>query len=95
MSHVRKVYELPAPPRPCGCEWTDRQCGEGDVETTLHECYHHSRVSDLAKQARSDALTLALRLYGEPDESFAPETLEVMRRLRPIVYRERMKEGAR
>jgi hypothetical protein len=34
-------------------------------------------------QAESDALTLALRLYGESDDTFSPETLEVMTRYRP------------
>lgn len=35
--------------------------------------------------AQSDRLTLAMRLYGESDDSFAPETFEVMKRMRPII----------
>ena len=35
-------------------------------------------------KAERDCLTLALRLYGENDNTFSPETLEVMARWRPI-----------
>ena len=35
------------------------------------------------RQLESDCLTLALRLYGEDPETFAPETAEVMDRWRP------------
>jgi len=38
-----------------------------------------------AEAAEKDALTLALRLYGELDNTFAPETLEVMNRYRPLI----------
>lgn len=31
---------------------------------------------------REDAMTMALRLYGESDDTFAPETIEVMSRWR-------------
>lgn len=34
---------------------------------------------------RDDATTMALRLYGESDDTFAPETREVMSRWRPVV----------
>jgi hypothetical protein len=34
---------------------------------------------------KSDALTMALRLYGESDDTFAPETREAMARWRPVV----------
>ena len=95
MARPPRVYETPEPPRPCGCEWVDRQCGEGDVETTLHECYYHRVISEQASLMQEDLMTLALRLYSEPDDTMAPETLEVMRRLRPIVHRERMKEVER
>lgn len=33
---------------------------------------------------RLDAMTLALRLMGESDDSFAPETRDVMKRFRPM-----------
>ena len=36
------------------------------------------------KQLRSDALRMALRLYGEDPDTFSPETREVMDRWRPI-----------
>ena len=32
-----------------------------------------------------DAMTMALRLYAESDDTFAPETIEVMARWRPLV----------
>ncbi len=38
-----------------------------------------------AADLRSDALTMALRLFGESNDTFAPETAEVMGRWRPIV----------
>ena len=40
------------------------------------------RIESAAKirQLESDCLTLALRLYGEDEDSFAPETREVMDR---------------
>ena len=37
------------------------------------------------KRWRDDCLTLALRLYGESADTFAPETLEVMERLAPQI----------
>ena len=40
-------------------------------------------LADVAKQLERDAMTLALRLFSEPDDTFALETLEVMRRWRP------------
>lgn len=36
-------------------------------------------------QLERDCLTLALRLYGEDQSTFAPETAEVMARWRPRV----------
>jgi hypothetical protein len=36
-------------------------------------------------QLESDAMTLAMRLYAESDDTFAPETIEVMKRWRPKV----------
>jgi hypothetical protein len=38
-----------------------------------------------AADLRSDAMTMALRLYGEKQDTFAPETAEVMGRWRPLV----------
>ncbi|CAK0768155.1 hypothetical protein CCP4SC76_5000007 [Gammaproteobacteria bacterium] len=35
------------------------------------------------KQLRSDCMTLALRLFGEDDDTFSLETYEVMSRWRP------------
>jgi len=39
------------------------------------------------EQLEADILTLVGRLYGEDDNSFAPETYEVMKRWRPIFAR--------
>ena len=39
------------------------------------------RVAELEK----DCLTLAMRLYGESDDTFSPETYEVMKRWRPVM----------
>lgn len=35
-------------------------------------------------QLERDCMTLALRLYGESDSTFSPETVEVMSRMRPL-----------
>ena len=40
--------------------------------------------TDLRNAAERDALTMALRLLGEDESTFAPETHEVMKRWRPI-----------
>ncbi|CAK0763762.1 hypothetical protein CCP4SC76_390007 [Gammaproteobacteria bacterium] len=37
-------------------------------------------------QLRSDCLTLALRLFGEDDYTFSPESHEVMSRWRPKCF---------
>ena len=42
---------------------------------------------DYIKQLEADILTLVGRLYGEDDNSFAPETYEVMKRWRPVFER--------
>ena len=39
----------------------------------------------ITRQLERDCLTLALRLYGEDQSTFAPETAEVMARWRPRV----------
>lgn len=44
---------------------------------------NESAASKIA-QLNLDAMTLALRLMGENDDSFAPETREVMKRFRPM-----------
>ena len=38
-----------------------------------------------ARQLERDCMTLALRLYAEDPDTFAPETREVMKRWRPRV----------
>jgi hypothetical protein len=48
---------------------------------------------DYIKQLEADILTLVGRLYGEDDNSFAPETLEVMKRWRPIFERLYLKDA--
>lgn len=42
----------------------------------------HCYIADLER----DCLTLAFRLYGEDDKTFAPETREVMSRWRPKCF---------
>ena len=37
------------------------------------------------RQLQKDAMVMALRLYGESYDTFAPETMEVMDRWRPKV----------
>ena len=41
-------------------------------------------IDDVCEQAMRDRLILTLRLLGEPASSFAPETAEVMDRMRPV-----------
>lgn len=41
------------------------------------------RLRAVVSELESDCLTLALRLYGENPNTFAPVTIEVMRRWRP------------
>ena len=41
-------------------------------------------VEEAFEQAMRDRLILTLRLLGEPEESYAPETAEVMDRMRPV-----------
>lgn len=61
------------------------------VVTALDAAYEAGRTAAEADhpagvlQIKSDAMTMALRLYGESDDSFAPETREVMARWRPKV----------
>lgn len=52
---------------------------EDELSTTLPE-----KKDDEIKALKSDILTLVGRLYGESDDTFAPETQEVMRRWSPI-----------
>jgi hypothetical protein len=50
-----------------------------------------SDVMSSHAQLERDVMTLALRLYGESNDTFAPETIECMDRWRPVV--EQMLEG--
>lgn len=43
-------------------------------------CEEHNKLRAAAVKLHEDAMTMALRLMGEDEESFAPETLEVMER---------------
>lgn len=57
-------------------------------ELVFYEDYAELVADLLAAQealrvAEEDAMTMALRLYGESDDTFAPETIEVMSRWRP------------
>jgi rubrerythrin len=51
------------------------------------ECPHCVKANEQLRQLRKDCLTLALRLYGEDDNTFAPETAEVMKRWRPECHK--------
>ena len=44
-----------------------------------------SRLETKLAAVLDDAMTMALRLYAESDDTFAPETIEVMARWRPLV----------
>lgn len=63
----------------------------GNVIRAIDDAYaagSDSAIEICAKtinQLESDAMTMALRLLGESDDSFAPETREVMARWRPKV----------
>jgi len=56
--------------------------------------YEIAQAENAAKiaQLESDCLVLALRLYGESPDTFAPETKEVMRRWGPKCSRVLMGE---
>ena len=81
------VEECCAKPIWCGSldDWwnqaTDEQKKTAYGQCIDADCWKASRIREL----EADCLTLAMRLYGEPDESMAQETLEVMRRWRPVV----------
>ncbi len=53
-----------------------------------YQAAHQSRQAEIdhlkgeLEASKKDSLTLAMRLYGEPEDSFAPETAEVMARKR-------------
>ncbi len=52
----------------------------------------------LARQCKAlhaDATVMAMRLMGESDDSFSPETRDVMKRWRPIVMTELQKSASR
>jgi len=44
-----------------------------------------AEIEQAAERIERDALTLALRLIGEDRDTFAPETTEVMDRMRPTI----------
>ena len=46
-----------------------------------------SRLGYELKQVKADRMILALRLYGEDFDTFAPETREVMERMNPEIQR--------
>ena len=56
--------------RRCQCEFEGSIC--------YSECKYHGKIS-------SDALTMALRLYGEDPNTFSPECQKVMEKWRNIV----------
>lgn len=68
----------------CTCEI------EEDGGYVVKWCAIHSHVLRRAEAAeaqvaelQNDAMTMALRLLGESDDTFSPETFEVMSRWRP------------
>ena len=77
-----------------GCPWNCRSLPLSPSDREYMYLLYYSmqglvaRMRLAEKEAaglRSDATTMALRLYGEKDDSFAPETREVMARWRPVV----------
>jgi hypothetical protein len=57
-----------------------------DLEHKLAWYSHeHAKLTEACDDLASDAMTLAMRLYAESDDTFAPETIEVMKRWRPKV----------
>lgn len=44
-----------------------------------------NKILDSHEQLERDVMTLALRLYAESDDTFAPETIECIERWRPAV----------
>lgn len=58
---------------------------DSTVSMSRDEAIANARLMALAPQMYQDILTLALRLYSENDDTFAPETREVMNRWRPVI----------
>lgn len=56
------------------------------TQTSIQQGIEIGRKECAAKIAEleSDRMTLVLRLYGESEDTFAPETREVMRRCKPL-----------
>ena len=54
-------------------------------ETSCRSIDSAFQVSEIRGRIESDLMTLALRLYGEDPDTFAPETREVMDRMRPKI----------
>jgi len=48
------------------------------------EAAHHS-LAALASELERDAMTMALRLYAESDDTMSPEMIEIMKKWRPRV----------
>lgn len=60
-----------------------------DMHARLDDLQHYmgssGRLANHARQLERDAMTMALRLWGEDESTFSPETREVMKRWRPRV----------
>lgn len=67
---------------------TDRRTTSQRVTDEMNEM--RQRISEL----ESDVLVLVGRLYGESDNTFAPETYEVMKRWRPVFKEKYLKMKA-
>lgn len=77
-----------------GCPWNCRSLPLSPSDREYMFLLYYSMQGLVARmrlaekevaELRSDAMTMALRLHGESDETFAPETYEVMKRWRPKV----------
>ena len=77
-----------------GCPWNCRSLPLSPSDREYMYLLYYSMQGLVARMRlaekdaaalRSDAMTMALRLHGEKDETFAPETAEVMKRWRPKV----------
>ena len=61
-----------------------------EIASKIYEAELAAALAESAKW-KADAITLALRLLGEDEHTFSPESAEVMKRLGPICITEAMK----
>ena len=67
--------------------YVDPQASKGELRDVI------GSIERAMQKLESDRMTLALRLYGEDPDTFAPETAAVMDRMRPKIEA-LLREGA-